>query len=162
MKESSKIALGVVAVLLIALVGLLLSRQPTVSDQDQIAAQLESARAAAQEYSASGVMNIVSADFKGQEPIANVDGLNLALRQFLNTKHEIRVTLSPPNVVVQGDSATSTSQVMVQDAETGEIMYDKPVTLSWRREDGHRFLIFPAKVWRVVGAQYQGDLAGFD
>lgn len=162
MQSSSKRALGVVVALTLALVAYLALRQPPIPDQDQIAAQLKSAQAAAQAHDSGGIMKVISADFKGPDPISNVDSLHFYLGQALHRSGRIQVTFSPPDVVVQGETATSASQLTVRSLETGGTLFSQPVTLNWRREDGHRLLILPAKVWRVVGAQYQGSLPGME
>ncbi len=161
MQSSSKRALGLIVVLVLILVGLAALRQPPVPDQDQIAAQLESARAAAEAHDSGGIMRIISADFKGPGYISNVDSLHFALGRALNQSGRIRVTFSPPSVAVQGGTATSTCQWTIRD-RTGQTLVDQPVTLHWRREDGRRLLILPAKVWRVVGTDYQGPLPDED
>ncbi len=162
MQSSSKRALGVAALLVLALAVFLMLRQPSAPDQDQIAAQLDAARAAAQNHNVGGIMAVISSDFKGPSPISNVDSLHFGLRQALRDSGAVRVTFSPPNIVVTGDTATSTNQVTVRNAESGQPTFDQPVTLNWKREDSHRFLIFPTKIWRVVGTQYQGGLPGSD
>lgn len=160
MQPSSKRVLAVIVVLALILAGSLALRQPPIPDQDQIAAQLESARAAAEAHDTGGIMKIISADFKGPGYISNVDSLHFALGRALHQSGRIQVTFSPPEVAVQGDTATSTSQWTIRSLETGQTLFSQPVTLNWRREDGHRLLILPAKVWRVVGTEYQGPLPG--
>ena len=162
MQTSSKRVLGLVVVLALALIVSLALRQPAIPDQDQIAAQLESARAAAEAHNAGGIMQIISAGFKGPDPISNVDSLHFYLGQALHRGGRVQVTFSAPSVAIQGDTATSASQLTVRSVETNQVLFSQPVTLNWRREAGHRMLILPAHVWRVVGAQYQGSLPGDD
>ena len=159
MQPSSKRVLAVTVVLVLALIVSVLLRQPTVPDQDQIAAQLESARAAAEAHDTGGIMQIVSADYKDSTGL-NVDGLHLLLTQAMRDDGQVQVTFSPPSIVVQGDTATSSCQMTVRDGENNSVVYDKPVTLTWQREDGRRLLVLPTKVWRVAGAQYQGAAPG--
>ena len=164
MKPSSKRILGLAAVLAVALVIVILLRQPGPSDQDQIRTQLETARAAAQRHDANGIMKIVSADYHGSTPFdGNNDGLALFLRRVVGGRSAATVSLSPPSVSVQADTAVTVGQVTARDDATGRVLYDQPVTLNWRREDGTRWLVFPAKVWRVTGGQYRapgGDEGG--
>lgn len=160
MQPSSKRALGIVAVLVLALIAYFALRQPPVSDQDQIAAQLQAAAAAAQNHNSGGIMNVISADYKGPSPITNTDSLHFFLGRILRDSGAVQVAFSPPNVVVTGDTAASTSQLTVRDRDTGQVRFDEPVTINWKREDGHRLLILPTKVWRVVGTTYQGALPG--
>jgi hypothetical protein len=152
MQRSSKRVLGIVALLVVVLAGFFLLRQPSVPDRDQITAQLDAARGAAEQHSVGGIMKIVSAEYKDSN--FNNDQLHFFLARVMRQSGRVTVLLSPPNVMVNGDSATSTSQVTVRSRETDHVIFDQPVTLNWRREEGHRLLVLPAHVWRVVGAQY--------
>ncbi|MDQ2686805.1 MAG: nuclear transport factor 2 family protein [Armatimonadota bacterium] len=159
MQRSSKIALGLAALLLAILVMFFVLRQPPPPDQDQIIAQLEIARAAGEQNSAGGVLSIVSPDFSTPSGVLhNKQQLGFYLYQQMKDGGRARVTLSPPSVVVQGDTATSACQITVRSLDSGQVQFDKPVTLTWRKEDGRRFFVVPTKVWRIVGIQ--GDLPG--
>lgn len=158
MRTTSKWALAIAAVLIVILLAAILLRPAPQSDQDQIATQLSKAASAARNHDASGIMQVISADFKGPSPISNTDSLHLMLIRGLRNSGRLQIDLSPPSVAVTGDTATSTSQVTVRSKESGETFYSGPLALSWRREDGHRLLVLPAKVWRIVGTTYQGPL----
>ena len=154
MKQSSKTLLGLAVLLALALAAFLIWNQKPPSDREQILAQLEAARAAAEAHSAGGIMQIVSADY--HDPLFNNDRLALFLRKTVNSKNSeaVRVALTPPNVQAQGETATTTSHLTVVSTATNQTQYEGDVTLHWKREDGHRLLVFPAKVWRVVSADY--------
>ncbi len=159
MQRSSKNALGAAALLFVALIGYLVLRQPAPPDQYQIIAQIESARAAGEQHDVGGVMRIISGDY------SDGNGLNaISLRAYLSRgirgRTPVRVTLSPPTVIVQGDTATSICRFNVRRLEDNAVLYDNPVTLMWKREEGHRYLVLPTKVWRVVSDQYEGGLPG--
>lgn len=162
MKPSSKRILAVAAILAVLLVAYVLIRLPGKSDQAQILAQLESARAAAEHHNANGIMKIISAHY--QDARFNNDSLAFFLRRIANQGGSVTVTLATSSVQVHGDTADSVSQVTVRENDGGQVAYDNPVTLHWKREEGTRWLVFPAKVWRVVSADYQipglGDEGG--
>ena len=165
MKPSSKRILGIVAALAVALAVLILLRLPGPSDQDQILAQLESARAAGERHNVGGIMKIISADYHGSTSFdSNVDELHFFLAKMVGRGGEaVQVSLTAPSVRVHGDTADSTSQVTVRPSGGGPPLYNAPVTMHWKREDGTRWLVLPAKVWRVVGADYPapaGDESG--
>ena len=164
MNPSSKRILSIAAVLIVALAVLIVLRLPRPSDQDQILAQLESARSAGEHHNVSGIMKIISADYHGSSAFdSNVDELHFFLGKTVGRGGEaVQVSLSPPSVQVHGDTADSTGQVTVRPAEGGPPLYDAPVTMHWKREDGLRWLLFPTKVWRVVGAEYQAPSGGGD
>jgi hypothetical protein len=158
MQPSSKRALGIVVALIAVLIGYFALRRPPMSDQDQIAAQIESARVAAVNHNANGIMKFISADFHGPDQVSNVDSLHLYLAEALHDSGPIQIIMTLPNVTVHGNAATSTNQITIRSLETRQTDFDQPVTLEWRREEGRRFLLLPIKVWRVVGVQYQGGL----
>lgn len=158
MRKSSKWALAAAAILILALFAAILFKQTPISDQDQIAAQLALGAAAAQNHDAGGIMKLVSADFKGPYPISNTDSLDLALIRALRNSGRLRITMSTPSVAVAGGTAISTSQLVVQDKESSQTLFNEPLTLDWKREDGRRLLVLPTKMWRVVGTNYQRPL----
>lgn len=159
MQRSSRTALGAAALLLAALIVFFVLRQPPPPDQDQIIAQLEAARAAGEQNSAGGVLSIVSSDFTTNSGyLHNKQQLGLFLYKQMRDGGRVGVTLSPPTVVVQGNQATSTCRINVRSLDANEVRYDQPVTLTWRKEDGHRFLVVPTRVWRITGIQ--GALPG--
>jgi len=161
MRPSSKRVLVVAAALAVALVITILLRLPVPSDQDQILAQLESARAAGERHDVRGIMQVISADYHGNTSFdSNVDELHYFLSRVVGREGRVMVTLSPPSVQVHGDTADSVSQVTVRPREGGPALYDKPVALHWKKEDGTRWLVFPTKVWRVVGADYSAPGGG--
>jgi len=154
MKQSSKTLLGLAVLLALALAVFLVWNQKPPPDRDQILSQLEVARAAAEAHSAGGILTIVSADY--HDPLFNNDRLALFLRKTVNSKSNeaVRVTLTSPDVKVQGNTATTTGHLTVASPGGTPILYDSDVTLHWKQEEGHRLLIFPAKVWRVTSADY--------
>ena len=159
MQRSSKTALGAAALLLAALIGFFVLRQPPPPDQDQIIAQLEAARSAGEQNSAGGVLSIVSSDFSTSSGfLHNKQQLGIFLYRQMRDGGRARVTLSPPAIVVQGAQATSACQITVRSLESGQTQFDQPVTLTWRKEEGHRFWVVPTQVWRIVGVQ--GNLPG--
>ncbi len=155
MQQSSKIALTVAGLIVIALILFFALRQPQLSDQEQIAAQMDTARNAAMHHDTRGIMSVISADYKGQTPAdGNVDELHLLLSRALGKAGALDVALSTPSTSIQGDTATSTTHLSVRTREDGATRYDQNVTLHWKREDGTRLLLFPAKVWRIVSADF--------
>ena len=151
MKSSSKVLLALALALGLIVAGIILLRAPNVPDQVQITDQLEAARAAGEAHDVSGIMRIVS------EKYHDANGANPVQLRFLLNKAQgneaVRITQSIPLVSVQGDAATSTSHVRVVTADN-RVLYDQNMTLHWAREDGSRLGVIPAKVWRVVNADY--------
>jgi len=155
MQQSSKRVLAIAGVIVVALILFFVLHQPQPSDQEQIVAQMDAARSAATRHDTSGIMKVISADYKGQTPAdGNVDELHLLLSRSLGKAGALDIALTPPAISVQGDTATSRSHLTVRTREDGNLRYDQNVTLHWKREDGTRLLVFPAQVWRIVGADF--------
>ena len=152
MKPSSKVLLWLALILVFIVVALVMLRQPPVSDQAQIAQQLETARAAGERHDVGGVMSIFSSHYHD----ANVPS-PVQLRFLLNKvqgSEPVKITQSLPVISVTGDTATSTSHLTVTSVSSGQVLYSHDITAQWQREDANRFLIIPTKVWRVVSADY--------
>ena len=156
MKKSSLALLGLLLVLIVGLTAFFLTHQPQPSDTDQIRAQIDSATTAAGNRDAGGVVSILSSDYK--------DSMNTKQRLYailLRAFHDagpVVISSSPPGIQLQGETATSTSHLTLRGRDSGEVYYDKTVTLTWKREEGKRFFVIPVKVWRVVGAEYGASL----
>lgn len=151
MKPSSKILLWLALILVFVVAAFVFLRQPPVSDEAQIAGQLEAARAAGERHDVGGVMAIVSQNYHD----ANVPS-PVQLRFLLNKvqgSEPVRITQSLPVISVSGDTATSTSHLQVVSAD-GRVLYSHDVVAQWKREDANRYLIIPTKVWRITSADY--------
>ena len=152
MKPSSKILLWLALLLFFVVAAFVFLRQPQVSDQAQIAGQLEAARAAGERHDVGGVMSIVSLKYHD----ANVPS-PVQLRFLLNKvqgSEPVRITQSLPVISVSGDTATSTSHLEILSQADGHVIYSHDVVAQWTREDANRFLIIPTKVWRITSADY--------
>ena len=152
MKPSSKILLWLALLLVFVTGALILLHRPTLSDQAQIAGQLEKARAAGERHDVGGVMSIISDHYHDSNVPSPVQ-----LRFLLNKvqgNEPILVTQSLPVINVAGDTGTSISHLTITSATDGHVVYSHDITLQWQREDANRFLIFPTKVWHVVSADY--------
>ncbi len=152
MKPSSKILLWLALILVFVVAALIFLRQPTVSDQAQIARQLETARAAGEKHDINGVMSIISANYHD----ANIPS-PIQLRFLLNKvqgSEPVHIVQSLPVITVTGDTATSVSHLEVDSTAGGQALYSHDITAQWKREDANRFLIIPTKVWRITSADY--------
>jgi len=155
MQKSSRIALTLAALLVVVLAAYFVVRQPQPSDQEQIMAQMDAARAAAERHDAGGIMKIISADYKGGTPAdGNVDELHFFLSRNIGKAGPVDVTLAPPSITLQGDAATSVSHLTVRTRDDNMARYDQNITLHWKRESGYRLLVVPTAVWRVVKADF--------
>jgi hypothetical protein len=152
MKPSSKILLWLALILVFIAAAFIFLRQPPVSDQVQIAQQLETARAAGERHDIGGVMSIISPTYHD----ANIPS-PVQLRFLLNKvqgSEPVKITQSLPVISVSGDTATSTSHLEVVSQTTNQVLYSHDITAQWKREDANRYLIIPTKVWRITSADY--------
>lgn len=158
MKKSSKISLAAALGLAVVLAVFLFLRQPGPPDAVQIQTQIAAAEAAASQRNAGGVLRILSSKYRDNH--VNGDQLRLLLVRAFRDSGPIQVTASPARMRVEGETADSTSTLTVRSVESGQTVFNKALTLHWRREEGRRLLVFPARVWRVVGADYEGSITG--
>jgi hypothetical protein len=152
MRTSSKVLLAVVAVAAVVLIVLSLRHKP-LSPQAQITAQIDSAVTAANRHNAGGVMTIISEHYRDDNGF-NTDAVHALLVRSMKGQPTERVSMPNSVITVQGDTATSTGFLTVQDTQSGSTLYSHEVTLQWQKEPSRSFLIFPTDVWRVVGASY--------
>ncbi len=152
MKPLSKILLWLALLLVFIVAAFVFLRQPAMTDQAQIAGQLEAARAAGERHDVGGVMGIISQNYHD----ANVPS-PVQLRFLLNKvqgSEPVKITQSLPVISVSGDTATSTSHLQILSSVDSRILYSHDVTAQWKREDANRYLIIPAKIWRITSADY--------
>lgn len=152
MKSSSKILLWVALLLVFVVAAFILLRQPAVTDQAQIGAQLEAARAAGERQDTGGIMSIISPNYHDTNVPSPVQ-----LRFLLNKVRggqPVKITQSLPVISVSGDTATSTSHLEIASQGDGRMLYSHDIVAQWKREDTNRFLIIPSKTWHIVSADY--------
>lgn len=154
MKTSSKRMLGLAALLALALLGFLFLRPTPVPDRTQITQQLEAARAAGERHDVGGIMAVFSEHYHDANVPSPIQLRFLLNKVQGNPPSPLQITQSAPVIDIQGDTATSTSHLRVVSSADGRVLYDHDVTAQWRREDGNRLLVIPAKVWRIVSADY--------
>ena len=160
MRTSSKILLAVVIVAIGILIALSFHHAP-LSPQQQIENQMVSAVNAANQHDTGGIMAIISADYHDENGY-NVDLLHALIARGLRSTPELHASLSAPQIEVNGDQAISSAFLSVQDQQKGRTLYSQEVTLQWRKEHAHAFLIFPTDVWRVVSASYGSPGEDYD
>ena len=153
MQQRSKILLGAAIALAGALTIYLIATAPKPSDKQQITDSIEIARGAVQHHNATTLLTVVSADYK--DPLfANIDQLHFFMVRILKNAGPIRVSTSATAIDVIGDTAKSTTHVVIKSADGNNTFFDGNVNLAWQREQTHRYLVFPSTTWRVTTAQY--------
>jgi hypothetical protein len=157
MHTSSKLALGIVAVIVAGLIGYHLLFPPIPSDQQQIRSDIQSAAQAAQNRNISGIMAVISDHYVDDNGLTS-ESLQIFLARALRDAQSVTITMSPSDIAITGDTATSTTYVSVS-ADTPEGAWTRPrqeVVLTWKKEHVSRFLVIPAVDWRITSASYGG------
>lgn len=156
MAKSTRIVLGVVAILAVVLVILLIDGQRQPSDEEIINQRLQSMENAAQNDNVSAFMRSVSSDYSDSQ-VNNTDQLALLLHRVLPSGGNLRITLQDAETTVDGPHATTHVVVLIQSTDERNIT-QRSVTVTWRREQAHKWLVFPIKTWRVTSAQYGSSI----
>ena len=113
------------------------------SDKELIKIALDEAITASKEGRPGGVLDFLSRKFE-------VNGQQYGSGDIAKTIKEMKpdVTIEKPDPTVNGDSATITSPVRLSVLTMG--MNISEVTITFARETGTKWLIFPTKKWRMV------------
>lgn len=113
------------------------------SDKELIKVALDEAILASKEGRPGGVLDFISRNFE-------VNGQQYGAGDIAKTIKEMKpdVTIEKPDPTVSGDTATITSPVRLNVLTMG--MNISEVTITFARETGTKWLIFPTKKWRMV------------
>lgn len=135
-----------------------LAQAPAGTDAQQILAQIERGRRAAEERNTSALIRIVSPDYKDDLGLTR-PALYYQAGQQLRDAQRIEITISAKQLRIQvdpgGQEATSTGPVelRITDRQGSTRTVSLNPTLRWRKEHVRRYLLFPAEEWRVVRAE---------
>lgn len=143
--------LVVVAVIVVVLIGfrVLMAGGPGVSDQQQIEQALAESIQASKEGRPGGVMDKLSTRLKFNSE--DTGGNRNQIAEYIKTNRP-DVKVLHKEAVVTGDEARIVSPVTISVNILGqELSKDlKEVTLVFRKEDDHVYLIFPTKKWKLA------------
>jgi hypothetical protein len=159
LQPRSKMLLAAAGVLTVLLIVYIIATRPGQSDNELIAAQTETLRTAAERHSVSQVMSVVSAEYH-DSMLSNTDQLNFFLRRVVGQAGPVTVQFDSPIVTIEGDTAISRGHLRAVSSQGGGVLTDQDVTLHWKRETGHKLLVFPTPVWRLTNAEYQAPGMG--
>jgi len=155
MQTKTKRLLATAAVLVVVLIIYLIATAPPPSPRQQIATAIQTACGAASHRRASGVLTVVSADYRDPN-VANVDQLHAILIQGFRNSGPVDVRSTDNAITVHGDNAQSVSHITIKGGPGGQTYFDGNIVLYWKREPARRFLMFPSTTWRIVSAAYPG------
>jgi hypothetical protein len=160
------ILIGGCLALLLGSVGWLraMAYAPAGTDEEQILAQIQRAERAAELLSASGLMRVVSGEYKDENGITRpVLGHQARARLRESTSLDVTVPLRQLRIQVAPDRRTATSRGPVELRITDRQGQTRPHSLTpaveWRKEPTRRYLLFPVEEWRVVRVQGMTELA---
>ena len=148
---------GACLVLLLGGVGWLraLAYAPAGTDEQQIVAQIQRAQRAAEMLSASGLMRVVSADYKDENGITR-PVLGYQTRDRLRTAQSLEATIPMNRLQIRVDPGRKEAvsvvplELRITEKEGGAHTLTMNPTVNWRKEPTRRFLLFPVEEWRVV------------
>lgn len=134
---------GIVALLLVARVGIGLTSKP--DDQKLIREALQRSIQDSKEGKASGVLQLLSDNFQVNSASSGVDTGQIA--QFIRTnKPDLKV--DNDTALITGDEARIVSPVTLKIAVLERKIPE--VTLVFQKEDGRGFLFLPERKWRLT------------
>ncbi len=151
MRKSSWIVLAIVLGLGAVLTYQRLS-SPLPSDEAQIAALLADGERAIERRSIRDALACVSSEYTDPAGF-NRDGLRLQVIEAFRASDGYDVSLRTEGISIAGDTADVRSVVTIASLQRGERreVFDGPVTIRLKSESARRYLVFPAKSWKVVG-----------
>jgi hypothetical protein len=137
---------------------------PAGTDEQQIVAQIQRAERAAELLSSSGLMRVVSGDYKDENGITRpVLGHQARARFQEATNMDVTVPLRQLRIQVDPDRRKATSsgpvELRITDRQGQTHPYSLNPTVDWRKEPTRRYLLFPVEEWRVVRVQGMNELA---
>ena len=159
MRPSSKRAIQITGILCAVLIAYHILFPVLPPDREQIARQIDVASLAIHDHNVGRFIGVLSDHYADDNGMTK-DGIRVLIVRGLRGSSSVTVDVRSTEIDVHGDDAVSTSYVGVAvDAATGG--WSRPsqeVVVTWKREPVNRFLIIPAKEWRVVKASYGGLL----
>ena len=170
MRRSSWVGLGVALVLLLAGAGWFLLREGTPPTPEQLITEsLNDAEQAARKRNLSGVMEIVSRDFRAGGGL-NRDRLRILLLRALNQSRGVDygVQVAAPRIFPspQGekDKRLVVSRLSVFYNESGETIWgsNEPMVFVMREETRRKLLFLKEPRWRIVGVANLPPIPGGD
>jgi hypothetical protein len=158
MKTSSKLVLGIAALLLLIAVVMMAAHNtgPPLTPEQEIVVSLHDAQQAAEHRNLDGVMELISDDFHGGS--WTKPRLQLYLSREMNNSRGMSydVHVNAPRILPAPNGDPNERMVVTQAsvfwADTGEDIWGtNPVTLVMRRETRRHWIFFTQPEWRVVG-----------
>ncbi len=123
-------------------------------DRQQIKALIRDAVNAVQKRNIGGAMSCVSKAYKDENDL-NYYRLRLLAAKALRTDLEYEVKVDLRSLHIEGEDATVKLHAVVEDSD-GTELYNRHITLIFRKEPARHMLFWPVKVWRVTSTRNLG------
>ena len=132
------------------------------SDSDQITAMIERGRQGIERKSLNTAASCLSKSYSDQYGM-NYDRIRVWAAQAFRAETSYEVAVDAPQVTVQGDQAQARTHVVVSTVASGDRqqVFSGDVLLRLRKERVRRYLIFPAREWKVISMEGIGDVLDF-
>jgi hypothetical protein len=134
-----------------------LAQPPPGTDEQQIVAQIHHGKRAAELLSTSGLMRLVSGEYKDSNGVTR-PVLGYRIREQFRESRGLEITIPANQIQIRIDpdrrEATSTFPVELRfrDEQGGVHPFSLNPTLKWRKERLRRYLLFTVEEWRVLRA----------
>jgi hypothetical protein len=141
-------ALILIAVLAGVRYQMLLNR-PAGSEEEQIASLIQRGVSGIERSDVRTAMSVVSKDYKDNYG-TTYGSLKIRAADAMNSSVRPDVTITQPVIQVNGDQAEMRAHVRMMDRHGDQLIFEHDLTFRLRKEQLHRYLIFPTREWRIV------------
>jgi hypothetical protein len=146
------VLIAVLAVIATLATGYLLVGRNNRPDASQITDLIERGRSAIESKSVDAAASCLSKSYADNDG-RKYEQLRAQVATALRDDCRYEVTVEQPDVLIQGEEATANTHVTIYrvTGESREQAFSGPVKLSLRKEGLRRYLLFPAKEWKITG-----------
>jgi len=139
-----------IAIVVVLAVGYILANR-SGEPEDEITALIEHGRQSIEVKSVKDALSCISKDYFDDNDI-DYDRLKLIIAQAYRVESRYQATVEVPTITVNDDRAIAKTHVVIAVVNEGERneVFSGDVVIHLKKEQVRRFLIFPAKDWRII------------
>lgn len=121
-------------------------------DAAQIRSLIADTASAVEKRDLGGVMRCVSEDYRDNDGNSH-DRLRMLVAQALRAETDYTASAQVQRIAMNDDRAVVELHAVVKSGQGTRTIYERDLTLAWRKESGRHLLIIPVSVWRVVKSE---------
>ena len=149
-----KIGFFIVGVILVVLiVGYLAANRDRGPDTDQISALIERGRQAIEHKALDTAMSCISKNYHDDNGL-NYDQARMLTSNAFRANKKLYAAVDSPDIQISGEEALARTHVSIVTVNDKEIVppvaFSGDVVLHLKKERIRRYLIFPARDWKVI------------